>query len=419
MNFCWNWAVVFVFCWPTIDCSKQNGCEHSDESVTLKYSAELNINEETVQRWPNYVEQVQKAFHLYQNDLSQTESNSSSTCGIYLPLVTENLDYFENLFGTKFITKDVIDRMVSAKSGVHYQIVDHRLYRDKQCMFPSRCEGVEYFLLRLIQNLPNMDLVINVRDYPQVGKYFRVEQQFPVLSFSKDVSNYADIIYPAWTFWSGGPALDLYPTGIGRWDLMRESLLRRQSKTPWNQKKKVAFFRGSRTSSKRDPIVLLSRSRPDLVDAKYTKNQAWKSKDDTLGEDPAPTVSFEDHCQYKYLFNAQGVAASFRLKHLFLCQSLVLNVNSNWIEFFYPPLKPWFHYIPVEADFKGTTDLLEFLNENDQLASQIAKRGFEFIRDHLTMSMVECYWNHLLQSYSDRLISHRPIKADSGLIEIN
>ena len=32
-----------------------------------------------------------------------------------------------------------------------------------------------------------------------------------------------------------------------------------------------------RTSSERDPLVLLSRDNPQLVDAQYTKNQAWKS----------------------------------------------------------------------------------------------------------------------------------------------
>lgn len=46
---------------------------------------------------------------------------------------------------------------------------------------------------------------------------------------------------------------------------------------PWDKKHRKAFFRGSRTSADRDPLVLLSRAEPDLVDAQYTKNQAWKS----------------------------------------------------------------------------------------------------------------------------------------------
>lgn len=38
-------------------------------------------------------------------------------------------------------------------------------------------------------------------------------------------SNENDIMYPAWTFWEGGPAVwPIYPTGLGRWDLMRDEI---------------------------------------------------------------------------------------------------------------------------------------------------------------------------------------------------
>lgn len=38
----------------------------------------------------------------------------------------------------------------------------------------------------------------------------------------------------------------------------------------------LCFF--GRTSPERDPLILLSREAPELVDAEYTKNQAWKSE---------------------------------------------------------------------------------------------------------------------------------------------
>ncbi len=50
------------------------------------------------------------------------------------------------------------------------------------------------------------------------------------------------------------------------------------SKWPWEKKLNMGFFRGSRTSAERDPLVKLSRAEPDFVDAQYTKNQAWKSE---------------------------------------------------------------------------------------------------------------------------------------------
>lgn len=50
-------------------------------------------------------------------------------------------------------------------------------------MFPSRCAGIEHFLLKLAPDLPDMDLVINTRDYPQSSKHFG--GPLPIFSFSK------------------------------------------------------------------------------------------------------------------------------------------------------------------------------------------------------------------------------------------
>lgn len=74
---------------------------------------------------------------------------------------------------------------------------------------------------------------------------------------------------------------------------------REAKKWPWGKKLTKGFFRGSRTSGERDPLVLLSRAEPDLVDAQYTKNQAWRSEADTLGAKPAEEMKLEDHCKYK------------------------------------------------------------------------------------------------------------------------
>ncbi|CAG0898900.1 unnamed protein product [Cyprideis torosa] len=165
------------------------------------------------------------------------------------------------------------------------------------------------------------------------------------------------------------------------------------------------FFRGSRTTGVRDSLVLLSRSEPELVDAQYTKNQAWKSEKDTLGRPPAPEVSFEHHCQYKYLFNFRGVAASFRFRHLFLCGSLVIHVGQEWIEFFYGALKPWVHYIPLKENptEREIKDMLNYVRNHDEEARAIAEQGRRFILEHLRMEDVQEYWRRLLVAYAPLL----------------
>jgi len=205
-------------------------------------------------------------------------------------------------------------------------------------------------------------------------------------------------------------------SGLGRWDLKVKSHAESARRWPWHRKEKVAFFRGSRTSNERDPLVFLSRSRPDLFNATYVKNQAWKSEADTLGP-PAKEISLEDHCRFRYLYNFRGVAASFRFKHLFLCRSLVLHVGEEWLEFFYPLMKPWVHYVPVRQDLADALELAEFSRAHDHTVRQIAERGFAFITRHLMLHDVVQYWFDLLTAYQP-LLRDKPV-LDPSLVEIN
>lgn len=139
---------------------------------------------------------------------------------------------------------------------------------------------------------------------------------------------------------------------------------------------------------------------------------------DTLHAPPASEVSFEDHCQYKYLFNYRGVAASFRFKHILLCKSLVFHVGDEWQEFFYAALKPWVHYIPVnaKASKEELRELIEFAMHYDDIAKEIAENGYNMIWNHLRMKDVVCYWRKLLKKYAS-LLTYKPSK-DKTLVEI-
>jgi len=338
--------------------------------------------------WKKYKTNIEDAEKLFSNNKNKTE--------FFYDTIKHDLQIWKSIGK---ITKN--DMSKALKYSIHYQIIDHKLYRQHSCIFPSRCSGVEHFILNVVNNLPDMEFALNVHDWPKSPKY---KTPMPVLSFSKVKNLHWDIMYPAWTFWEGGPAVwPIYPRGLGRWDIFREQMNKESIKFPWEKKLTKAFFRGSRTSKERDPLVLLSRKNPKLVDAKYTKNQAWKSKNDTLGEEPAENVHLNDHCQYKYLFNFRGVAASFRLKHLFLCKSLVFHVGSDWLEFFYEKLIPWYHYIPVDTSLRDVEELLHFAENNDKLVSKIAERGRNFIWKNLRMETISKLWEKLLYSYFELL----------------
>lgn len=62
-------------------------------------------------------------------------------------------------------------------------IFNHDLYRETKCMFPARCEGVEYFLSKIQLNTPDVEFILNTRDWPQIIKH--IGDSKPVFSFSK------------------------------------------------------------------------------------------------------------------------------------------------------------------------------------------------------------------------------------------
>jgi len=391
-----------------VDTNQNCQAQNQNTKSQAMYSKKINVDPS----WQVFIEAHQKAVQLY--DIQNQGDKFPYTSTIENDLA---------IFKKNGISRDLLRKCREQdRQAVTYQAIDGKLYRSRDCLFPARCEGVEYFLLRAIQEkkklkVPDFELVMNVHDWPIGNRHFGIDP-LPTFSFSK-TPDYTDIYFPAWTFWAGGPAITLHPRGLGKWAQISQSLLASGKSNPWSTKQDKAFFRGSRTSSERDPLILLSRRLPELVDAKYTKNQSWKSKKDTLGEEPASEVSLEDHCQFKYLFNYRGVAASFRFKHLFLCGSTVIHVGSEWTEFFYPSMVPWFHYIPLSESQNNQDDireLLHFLRENADIASSIARNGQTFIEKHLRIKDVHKYWRVLLKKYS-KLLDFKPTK-NLGFIEI-
>ncbi|KAH8295135.1 hypothetical protein KR018_007704, partial [Drosophila ironensis] len=300
----------------------------------------------------------------------------------------------------------------SKRLGTAYKVIGGRIYRHGNCSHPVRCAIVEDVLAEIAGDLPDVEFVLNVCDWPKV--HFLSGLSGPVFSYST-TALHLDIMCPAWSFWTiSGPLLQHYPHGLGRWDWMRKHLAAKAARIPWQSKKSVGFFRGSRSSTERDSVVMASKTYPHLVDAQYTHIVADRSIPRNLVADPAEELPLVEHCQYKYLFNIRGVSASFRLRHILLCRSLVLHVGEQWQEFFYDQLKPWVHYVPVasNAAVEDLAKLVTYLREHDDLAEEIAERGHEFVWQHLRMDDVRCYWRRLLQEYA-KLLTYQ-VKLEPG-----
>ena len=89
----------------------------------------------------------------------------------------------------------------------------------------------------------------------------------------------------------------------------------------------------------------------------------------------------------------------------------MFHVGDEWLEFFYPAMKPWVHYIPVpkDASEEELYNLIEFAKEHPDISKKIADEGASFIKAHLTMHDVGCYWRDLLKEYS-KLLTYKVVR---------
>ena len=89
----------------------------------------------------------------------------------------------------------------------------------------------------------------------------------------------------------------------------------------------------------------------------------------------------------------------------------MFHVGDEWLEFFYPAMKPWVHYIPVpkNAYEEELYNLIEFAQEHPDISKKIADAGASFIKAHLTMRDVGCYWRDLLKEYS-KLLTYKVVR---------
>ena len=75
-----------------------------------------------------------------------------------------------DIFYFSFDMLETARQKVGKDSAVTYQLIDGILYRSQKCPFPSRCKGVEHFILKLASKIPDFELVLNTYDWPHINR---------------------------------------------------------------------------------------------------------------------------------------------------------------------------------------------------------------------------------------------------------
>ncbi|KAI9018361.1 glycosyl transferase family 90-domain-containing protein [Hyaloraphidium curvatum] len=298
---------------------------------------------------------------------------------------------------------DAAESSLRARNIVYLRvkIVDGILYAEP-AQNSNDVHPMVLMILRILcrRVLPNLDFVLSLSDGPS---FPRTGPRLPALSF--DQSSFAwDIAYPYFSF---------------LWIPANKSMAEpvyRQGNVPWDQKKPLAFWRGSSTAgahtatswrnASRFKLVSLCRMRPDLCDAGMT------SLVQIVGGEPvAKAIMSEfgplanrsadnEFLKFKTAIIVDGnLGVASRSKVMLQGNSVVLWQETKYREFFYSLLRPYVHYIPLAKSLEDLYTQLEWIRANDGRARQIAERGQRYAMDHFHADAVDAYFHHVLATY--------------------
>lgn len=226
--------------------------------------------------------------------------------------------------------------------------------------------------------LPDHDVLLNYSDVPDGDA-----EHAPVLCFCRRRRLTGMVLIPDFEILRGE-------------DHLSRQIDRAASRWPWADRQRIAFWRGATTGGMFDQpewatiprarLVALSRTNPDVVNARFTRLIQGAESNAALrvGDWSAPEVSPVDSVAYRYLVDVDGNSTSWsRLRWLLRSGSLVLKQESEHEQWYYPQLVPWRHFLPVAPDLSDLLDRVAWARAHDAEAQAIAEEGRRFALQRL------------------------------------
>ncbi|XP_063617496.1 protein O-glucosyltransferase 2-like isoform X1 [Cydia splendana] len=291
-------------------------------------------------------------------------------------------------------------------SFCHYVIKNNKIYRDcygKHVGFNMFSDNVLLSLSRKVR-LPDMELVINLGDWPLIRKNTEL---LPVFSWcgSEDTM---DIVMPTY---------DLTESTLENMGRVTLDILSVQGNVekPWEAREPRAFWRGRDSRAERLQLVDVARANPDLFNVSLTNFFFFLDKQEQYGP-KSPHISFFKFFDYKYQINIDGTVASYRLPYLLAGGGTVMKQTSPYYEHFYGQLVPWEHFVPVSRDLSDLAQRARWARAHDEEALKIARNGRKFVNDHLLPQHIFCYHAVLFQEWSKRMTNK--VNVRKGMTEV-
>ena len=298
------------------------------------------------------------------------------------------------------------------RRAVRIQIVDGVLYASclrggRECFSKAFHELRTLSMLLDVERLADTDFFFDGDERPCVHARGRVVPLFT----HETAPGCANVLVPA-------RALDVLPDGarwlsralVGPWD--------------WSRRQNRAVWRGKATddAGMRRRAVLLSRRRPDLLDATFSERGGTGVPAAAAAALPrgaanaSAYLTWEEAQAYRATLVLDGATLADRLPFLLFSGAAVLKQASPLREGFYRYLEPYVNFVPVAADLSDLEAQLEWALANTSRLRAIADAGAALAMRHLSRRAQLCHWSQLLGAYG-RLL-RGPVVLDPHAVRV-
>jgi len=252
------------------------------------------------------------------------------------------------------------------------------------------------------KHLSNLCFLLSVED--------AFNHDLPVLTFAKDKHSRSFCI-PDFEALRGYSALDAQ---------VAEGI----KKYPFESKIDKAFWRGSTTGGifsltnwrnfARSRLVALSLEYPQLLDAKFSlllqaePKEAFELKQIMTKERMfGKATDIQEHLNYKYLVDVDGNSCTYsRLYWILQSNSLCLKQVSPQMQWYYPMLQAYEHYIPLAYNCSDLIEKIDWAQTHPEEVQKIITQANAFSKAHLRHHDALMYLYFVLENYRN-LIDYR------------
>lgn len=201
----------------------------------------------------------------------------------------------------------------------------------------------------------------------------------------------------------------------------------------FEDKLEKAFFIGSPTTAKdfdrsnfqnfdpSDPTLnnfvrlkfkAISLKHPEILDSRMInycdangERKPWEigvcEKLFTAGYKMDNPLPFEASLEYKYLISIDGNTAAWcRVPSILKSNSVLVKVGGTSVEWFYPAMKEYVHYIPSPESEEGFLETFEFLKTHNAMMPEIIENAHRFVDTFLTEEAIKEYTYQIFYGYA-------------------